>query len=695
METKAYSQCEMCSARCPIEVVLDDGVVSTIFGNPAVGSIGTRLCAKGAAAKWFLSDSEKPTRPQIRVGPRGEGQWRDASWNEAYAYVADKLKAIAEKWGPQSILVGYRGSLNNEFVKSFARGLGTPNDFTHNSVCPLSLHTACQATLGVGRKALGFDIENAEYVVLYGRNIYESLTVAEVNQLMAAMDNGVKIVTVDPRASKTAVRSYYWVKIRPGGDWAFNLALMNEIIKSNLYDEHFVQTWVKDFDALRNYVEPYTPEWAEKETDVEAATIRRLAREFGEAKPKVIFHIGWFAARYVSEFHMRRSILFLNALMGSYEVEGGLFFKKGLTDVGKKGLKELPSTIEAPKGDRFDGIGPGKKFPIVDKSQGIAHMLVEAAETEQPYPVKALIIYRFDPMYSTPDTNALIKALNKFELVVAIDVNWSNTAWFADVVLPESHFLERGDPIQERKGLKPILALRRTVVPPRFDTQPAWQIFKELADRLGFGEKFFYKDIDEYNQWKLSEAGIELSQFGKTGVVNLAKEKIWYDRDTGLKIKTPSKKIEVISAKMEEAGLPSLPPYEPIQVPEGKLRLIIGRNALYTQGSLSNNKYVKEVLPDHPIWINKKVAEFLSIKDGDLVLVSSDTGSGTAIAYTTDAIHPEAAYLPHAFGKRAKAQRYAYAVGLSDSELQNFATDYVGGSAAMQECFVTVEKVTK
>lgn len=204
METIKYSQCEMCSARCPIEVTLENGSVSTIFGNPNVGSIGTRLCAKGAAAKWFLNDAEKPTKPQIRVGPRGSGQWKQASWDEAYSYVAERLQAIKEKYGPQSILVGWRGSLNNEFVKAFSRGLGTPNDFTHNSVCPLSLHTACQATYGVGRKAIGFDIENAEYAILYGRNIFESLTVAEVNQLMTALDNGVKIITVDPRASKNS-----------------------------------------------------------------------------------------------------------------------------------------------------------------------------------------------------------------------------------------------------------------------------------------------------------------------------------------------------------------------------------------------------------------------------------------------------------------------------------------------------------
>ncbi len=113
---------------------------------------------------------------------------------------------------------------------------------------------------------------------------------------------------------------------------------------------------------------------------------------------------------------------------------------------------------------------------------------------------------------------------------------------YADVVLPETHFLERGDPIQERKGLKPILALRKQVVEPLFDSRPAWRIFKELADKLGFGDRFFYKDIDDYNRWKLSETGIDLSQFDENGIVNLAKDKIYYDRDTGLAFKTPPRR---------------------------------------------------------------------------------------------------------------------------------------------------------
>ncbi len=124
---------------------------------------------------------------------------------------------------------------------------------------------------------------------------------------------------------------------------------------------------MKDFDAceaVRGAI--YTPEWAETETHVEAATIRKLAREFGEAKPKVIFHIGWFAARLCERIHMRRSLLFLNALMGNFEVPGGLFFKKGLGDTGRKGMKELPSTIEAPKGTASTPSDREKSFTIVD-----------------------------------------------------------------------------------------------------------------------------------------------------------------------------------------------------------------------------------------------------------------------------------------------------------------------------------------
>ncbi len=241
METTKYSQCEMCSARCPIEVTLQDGAVSTIFGNPNVGSIGTRLCAKGAAAKWLLHDTEKPARPQIRTGPRGSGQWRDASWDEAYAYVAERLQLIKEKHGPEHSC-GLEGAASTTSSPKLSHAA-----WALPMISPTTAFVPCLCTrpvrpLGVGRKAIGFDIENAEYVVLYGRNIYESLTVAEVNQLMTAMDNGGQDRNGGSEGLKNRGEITLLGEDKAGDRLGFQSALMNEIIKNRLYDDTFVNT---------------------------------------------------------------------------------------------------------------------------------------------------------------------------------------------------------------------------------------------------------------------------------------------------------------------------------------------------------------------------------------------------------------------------------------------------------------------
>ncbi len=141
------------SAKCsPQDVPLKSPCKTALFRRfseiPMSGSIGTRLCAKGAAAKWLLHDTEKPARPQIRTGPRGSGQWRDASWDEAYAYVAEAASAHQRETRPESILVGWRGSLNTTSSPKLSHAAwALPMISPTNSVCPLSLHTACQATL--------------------------------------------------------------------------------------------------------------------------------------------------------------------------------------------------------------------------------------------------------------------------------------------------------------------------------------------------------------------------------------------------------------------------------------------------------------------------------------------------------------------------------------------------------------------
>ncbi|SHI35773.1 molybdopterin-dependent oxidoreductase [Desulfofundulus thermosubterraneus] len=689
-----YSICLMCTVRCPIKVMVENDDVKLIEGNPHVAGIEGSICPKGAAGVSLLNDEERLKRPLIRTGPRGSGQWREASWEEALDYVAAKLAEVKEKYGGRSIALTERAHLNSHISKTFMKALGSPNYFTHDSCCKGSLNTAFRTLTGYTDGQVGVDLGKAKHVILYGRNIFESLELKPVKQLMQALDSGTKLTYIDPRVSVTATKAHKYLMIRPGTDLALNYALMHVILKEGLYDKEYVNRWVLGLKELQQFVEPYTPEWAEKETGIPAYEIVSLAREASEAKPAVVFHYGYRCSHYLNEIYFRRSIIMLNALMGSIEAPGGLFFKKGAKDAGKKPLnkltdQDLPRVTE----ERCDGVGT-PRLPLPDPAHGVVQMLPKAILEEDPYPVKALLVWRFNPLLSIPDYEYTRRALEKLDLVVTIDIQFSETAWYSDVVLPESIYLERGDSIQEANGLKPALFLRRPAVSPRYDTRPGWEIMKSLADRLGIGQYFPYQTLEDLWAYQLQGTGISVSDFDEKGFVSLSDEAIYWDRKDGIKLKTPSGKIEFVSSLLEKNGFPSFPAYEPVPAPpEGYFRLMIGRTAAHTHVSTQNNPLLNELVPENVLWINTRQAAKLGIKNGQMVEVISSRGRDTIRAFVTDLIHPEAVFMLHGFGHKVPVQSRCYGKGAMDALLQENITDMVGGSPALQHVFVTIRPI--
>lgn len=689
-----YSICFMCSVRCPIKVMVKNDDVQLIEGNPHAAGIEGSICPKGAAGVSLLHDEQRLKKPLIRTGPRGAGQWREASWEEALDYVAEKIKQIKDTYGGRSIAFTERAQLNSHISKTFMQAIGSPNYFTHDSCCKGSLNTAFRSLTGYADSSFGVDLERSKHVILYGRNYFESIELKAVKQLTRAMENGTKLTYIDPRVTVTATKADKYLMIRPGTDLALNYALMHVIIEEELYDKEFVDRWVSGFDELKKFVEPYTPAWAEQETGIPAAEIINLAREASAAKPSVIFHYGYRSSHYTNEIYVRRSLIILNALMGSIEAPGGIFIKKSAKDIGKQPLhklteQDLPKVNE----ERCDGVGTAK-FPTADPAHGVVQLLPQAILTEDPYPIKGLIVWRHDPMLSIPDYQTNKEALNKLDLLVVIDIHFSETAWMADVILPESIYLERGDSIQEVSGLKPSLFMRKPVVSPRYDTKPGWEIMKLLADRLGISKYFPYNSLEELWAYQLAGTGITPEDFAAKGFVTLCQEPVFWDRRDGLKFKTPSGKIELVSSLLEQNGLPSFPAYEPVKPPaEGTFRLLIGRNVAHTHVSTQNNPLLNELVSENLLWINNQAAAKLGIKDGQLVEVTSQRGKEAIRAFVTDLIHPEAVFMLHGFGRRVPTQTRCYNKGASDTMLQVNITDRVGGSPALQHVHVTVRPV--
>lgn len=686
---KIFSVCGMCTVRCPIEVDIQDGRIKFIQG---AASIGGGLCARGSAGLALIEDDERPQYPMIRDGARGEGKWKKVSWDEALDYTANRLKELMDKYGPRTVLFSDRGGPFLDLHQAFVRGLGSPNWSNHDASCARNVMHAAISLFGFGRKGVSYDLKNARHVVLQTRNLFEAINVKECNDLMSALGSGCKLTVIDIRATKTAAQASRFFLVRPGTDYAFNLAVIHQILQDKLYDEEFVDLWVKDLDALRDFVQPYTPEWAAQETGVDAKDLVAFTHELAEAKPAIIWHPGWMNARYSDSFYMSRTAYIINSLMGAIGAKGGLPFANSPGDVGRKGLKKLVDLVPKPKEQRADGVG--WRYPHLDPGPGLLHLAFQAIATEDPYPVKAYIAYRHDPLMAMPDPEQQKKVFENLDFLVSVTFTWSDTAWLADVVLPLSPYLERESILATKNGVKPSFFVRQRAVPPRFDTRADWEILCGLAKRLGV-EPLAFETIEDIWNYQLQGTGVTIEDFKASGSVSLS-DTPYYRPRTDLKFTTPSGKIEIINDRWENAGQKCLKPYESPQRPEpGTFRIAFGRCPVHTQGHTVNNPILHEQMPENVLWINNDAAATLGIQDGDLVEIGSNGTKGQIKAKVTEWIHPEAVFMVHGFGHTLPVESRAFGKGVADNIFMPKGLekwDRAGGGLALQEHFVRVRK---
>ena len=295
-----YSVCGMCGTRCPIAVGVENGEAVWIQGNPHAAT-GSALCPRGIAALALEKDSERPQSPLMRVGARGGHKWRAVGWEEALDAVADKLRAIRDQYGPESVMFSHRGGPFTDLYKAFARGLGTPNIYSHGVTCTRNVDQACTSVLGLDRGRLVIDYRESKHIVLQSRNALEALNLSEVAGITAARANGCKVTVMDVRTTVSAAKADTFFLVRPGTDYAMNLAVLHVLISEKLYDPQMLP-YIDGFGELEERVRPCTPQWAETETGIKAGRIVRLARELAEAAPRVLWYPGWFTARYADSF---------------------------------------------------------------------------------------------------------------------------------------------------------------------------------------------------------------------------------------------------------------------------------------------------------------------------------------------------------------------------------------------------------
>ena len=268
-------------------------------------------------------DPDRVLTPLIRVGKRGEGKFRQASWEEALDLVASKMTEIKNKYGAEAMVFSSTHNLSQPLFENLLYAFGSPNYGTQRSLCFNAMIVANTMTYGMEEPGRIYD-DKLKYILLTGRNLLEAISTSETHDLIMAIDRGAKVVYLDPRFTKTASKATEWLPIKPGNDLAFHLALLNIIIGEKLYNRSFVEKNTVGFDELKKEVARYTPEWASPLTGIPAETIIRIAHELAEAAPHVLVHNGWRTSNFVNSFHTQRAISIMNAKQGIHNANGAL-----------------------------------------------------------------------------------------------------------------------------------------------------------------------------------------------------------------------------------------------------------------------------------------------------------------------------------------------------------------------------------
>ncbi len=479
---KRFSACDMCFNKCGLIARLENGVVKKLDPNPKYLKSRGMLCARGNAGIKQLYDPDRLKYPLLRKGERGEGRWQRLTWNQALDLAAEQLQRIGEKYTRCGMLFMAGTDLQSTFVHRFAEVYGSYNVISHESNCLLSRNRAFLDTFGVVPIP---DLLNCKYVIMAGANRFEALVTPDSIDLMTAMQNGCKLVVLDPRFTKTAALAQEWFPIKPGTDMAFFLAVAHVLIKEKRYDQKFVFQKTHGIEKLTAHVQKYTPQWAAKECEIPADDIFRIAREMAAAAPAAMVYPGRRSSDYEDSTQIRRAMAIVNALLGNWDRKGGLNLPRKIK------LGSIPADPPFYDENPEDRVDAGRAAMMFDEEGSFKHTR-DAVIEGKPYPVKGWFTYKTNPMQTGANRRKTIQMIHKLDFMLTVDITMSDTAWMADLVLPAPSYLEREDPVSAFQGSSACsgVVIRDPVVPPLFESKPVFWIVKELAHRLDLGEHF-------------------------------------------------------------------------------------------------------------------------------------------------------------------------------------------------------------
>jgi len=622
-----------CYDGCGIAVVKRGGRIHRVLGDRDHPVSRGALCGKCALAYngVFRDENARLTRPLRRVGRKGEGRFEPVSWDAALEEMAGRLRAIADgadaggadAGGAERVLhTHYTGTcslLAGEFPMRFFNRLGA-TEADPDTICNNAGHVALDYVWG--ESGVGFDPKSARdsrCILVWGANPSHSAPHAHKHWLYdRPAGQRPKVIVVDPIRHETAAEADLHLQLFPGSDAALAFAFLHVARRDGLLDADMIAAHTLGFDELEPLIDRRTPGWAETATGVPAALVEEAARCYAEG-PSLLW-LGQGFQRQPRGGNAMRACAVLPAVTGNVARPGA-----GFCYVNGSGPRRI--------GGRYLAAPHLRARPAAP----ISHMDLADALGD-PRRAAALVSWNMNVAASGPRQTALRAALAREDLyTVVIDLFQTDTADFADLVLPAASFLEFDDLVVPYFHLY-VSAQVKAAEPPG-EALPNQEIFRRLARRMGYTEaELFEPDRSVIDALlERSGLGIDFDRLREAGTIDP-----WDSprvQHAGMELRTPSGRVEIASAAAARDGHPRLPEPHADPRPCGRrLRLLTPAGKWQLNDSYGNDANVRRTLGEPTVWLHPGDAGALAVGDGDPVRLHNETGSVAATAALSETV---------------------------------------------------------
>jgi anaerobic selenocysteine-containing dehydrogenase len=597
-----------CYDACGIAVLKKGDVITKVLGDPDHAVSRGALCGKCALAyngAW-RDPAQRLAHPLKRIGAKGEGRFVRVSWAEAIQDIAARLKKIVASSGPAAVFhthyTGTCSKIAGNFPLRFFNRLGA-SEVEPDTICNLAGHVALD--LVFGSSYTGFDpatAKDAACILVWGANPSASAPHAHKHWLA---ESPAKKIVVDPVRHPTAAAADLHLQPFPGSDAALAFAMLHVIRREGLIDRAYLARHALGWEEVEAGLDACTPAWGERLTGVPAALIEQAARLYGRG-PSLLW-LGQGLQRQPMGGNVFRACALLPAATGNIGKPGaGFYYLNG----GRRGIK----------GDYLAGADLRTAPP-----HSLSHMDLAGA-LEDPGRIQALFCWNINIAASNPDQQRLHRALKREDLLtVVLDLFQTDTADFADYVLPAASFLEFDDLVTSYFNL--TISPQVKASEPMGEALPNQEIFRRLARAMGYEEPALYESDPAILDEMCRQAGLVggFAALKAKGTVNAFAAPVMQFADG--KFPTASGKIEIASARAEAMGLPRIPlPHADPRPQGGRLRLLSPASAWAMNTSYANDEKIRDKLVAEGVVLHPADAAALGLADGALARLANEQG---------------------------------------------------------------------